>query len=60
MGLPKFEMPKISVEQREVKVKGSEKAGNGEVHYKARRVTYLAFVGPMFWHRIEIVDKHTI
>jgi hypothetical protein len=23
-------------------------------------VTYLAFSGPMFWHRIEIVNKHTI
>jgi predicted dehydrogenase len=60
MGLPKFEMPKILVEQRGVEVKGSEKAGDGEVHYKARTVTYLAFSGPMFWHKIEIVDKHAI
>jgi hypothetical protein len=60
MGLPKFEMPKILVEQKEVEVKGSETAGDGEAHYKARTVTYLAFSGPMFWHRIEIVNKHTI
>jgi hypothetical protein len=48
MGLPKLEMPKILVEQREVEVKGSAKAGGGEAHYKARAVTYLGFSGPMF------------
>ncbi|CZR68804.1 related to Oxidoreductase [Phialocephala subalpina] len=59
-GLPRIRIPKVMVKGKEVEVKGSDRAGNGEVHLKRRTLTMWNFPGPHFWHSIQILDQHTI
>lgn len=58
-GQPVLNFPKCVVTHREVTVEDN-KLPSGQEHVKVKTVTFYNNVQPTFWHRIDIVEAHTI
>ncbi|KAF4634440.1 hypothetical protein G7Y89_g3667 [Cudoniella acicularis] len=55
--IPWVEIPRAVVRHKEVLVPCEE---DGKEHSVVRTISMLNFLLPMFWHRIRIVEEHTI
>ena len=62
-GLPAIETPKVEVKHKEVLVpvsQGDPALQEGQEHFRARTVVSWNCIRPAHWHRIDILDEHTI
>jgi len=57
--LPAWNTPKVVVTQKPTAIQ-DERITEGQTHEVERAVTIWNFIMPVFWHRIDVVDQHTI
>ncbi|CZR52210.1 related to Oxidoreductase [Phialocephala subalpina] len=58
-GLPTGSLPMCKVVHKEVKIEDADLA-EGQEHVLSKTVTIWNPMGPSIWHRIDIVEQHTI
>ncbi|TVY82913.1 D-xylose 1-dehydrogenase (NADP(+)) [Lachnellula suecica] len=56
-GVPWVTFPKIVVQQREIEVKSASAEG---IHTKKRTIIFWGWPGPMYYHRIQVVDEYIL
>lgn len=59
-GIPKMRFPMIEVVHKERLMNDETSGSSGEEHVVRRLVTFWNMLMPVAWHRIDIVEKHTI
>lgn len=57
---PSMKIPSCTATHREVLVKDVSLEGRGTEHVSSRTVTIWNHMSPYNWHRIDIVDEHTV